>query len=131
MKRGAYATSNFTEGRHTGVYGLIGTLVYRHLHAQPERYRSKDEYSVEVRYFISFLQILAAQMLKTARTHWQIENYFQWVLDLAFREDDCRIRKDNGAQSCAILLSVLPVHIVLPSGSPCGRRRCHSAVADS
>jgi predicted transposase YbfD/YdcC len=46
-------------------------------------------------------------MLKTERTHWQIENYFQWVLDLAFREDDCRIRKDNGDPNCAILLSVL------------------------
>jgi nucleoside-diphosphate-sugar epimerase len=22
----------------TGVYGLIGNLVYRHLHAQPDRY---------------------------------------------------------------------------------------------
>ena len=42
-------------------------------------------------------------MLKTVRTHWQIENSFHWVLDVAFREDDCRIRKENGAQNFAVL----------------------------
>ena len=26
-----------------------------------------------------------------------------WVLDIAFREDDCRIRKGNGAENFAVL----------------------------
>ena len=26
-----------------------------------------------------------------------------WVLDIAFREDDCRVRKGNGAENFAVL----------------------------
>ena len=30
------------------------------------------------------------------REHWEIENRLHWHLDLTFREDDSRVRKDNG-----------------------------------
>jgi predicted transposase YbfD/YdcC len=36
------------------------------------------------------------------RSHWGIENSLYWVLDVGFREDDCRIRKDNAPQKFAI-----------------------------
>jgi predicted transposase YbfD/YdcC len=32
-----------------------------------------------------------------ARAHWGIENELHWVLDVAFREDDSRIRAGNAA----------------------------------
>ena len=32
-----------------------------------------------------------------------IENSVHWVLDVAFQEDDSRVRKGNGAQNLAIL----------------------------
>ena len=31
------------------------------------------------------------------RSHWAIENGLHWVLDVAFREDDCRVRAGNAA----------------------------------
>lgn len=62
-----------------------------------------DQRSLETRYFISSLQTSAAQLLEAARTHWQIENSCHWVLDIAFREDESRLRKDHGAQNFAIL----------------------------
>jgi hypothetical protein len=31
-----------------------------------------------------------------------VENSLHWVLDGSFREDDCRIRKDKGAQNFAV-----------------------------
>jgi predicted transposase YbfD/YdcC len=37
------------------------------------------------------------------RNHWNIENQLHWTLDVAYREDDCRIRKDNAAQNFAII----------------------------
>jgi predicted transposase YbfD/YdcC len=85
--------------RSTERWPQLTTLVK----VQSERYLAEDDCSVEVRYFISSLTTSAAHMLKTVRTHWQIENSFHWVLDVAFREDDCRIRKDNGAQNFAVL----------------------------
>ncbi len=33
------------------------------------------------------------------RSHWGIENSLHWVLDMAFREDECRKRKDNSAEN--------------------------------
>lgn len=39
----------------------------------------------------------------TTRTHWHTENGLHWVLDIAFREDECRIRKEYGAQNLSIL----------------------------
>jgi len=36
-----------------------------------------------------------------ARTYWGIENKVGWVLDIAFSEDDSRVRKVHGAQNFA------------------------------
>lgn len=36
-------------------------------------------------------------------SNWGIENSMHWVLDVAFREDDCRIRIGDVAQNLAIL----------------------------
>jgi len=62
-----------------------------------------DKRSEESRYYISSLSGDAEQALEAVRGHWGIENKVHWVLDIAFREDDCRIRKGNGAQNFAIL----------------------------
>ena len=37
------------------------------------------------------------------RGHWGIENQVHWVLDLAFREDESRVRKDHSPQNFAVL----------------------------
>ncbi len=58
---------------------------------------------VKTRYFISSLPSDAKQLLSAIRGHWGIENKLHWVLDIAFREDDCRTRKGNGAQNFAVL----------------------------
>jgi predicted transposase YbfD/YdcC len=69
---------------------------------QAER-RLGEETTTTRRYFISSLESNAAQLLHAVRTHWGIENKVHWVLDIAFREDDCRIRKGNGAENFAVL----------------------------
>jgi predicted transposase YbfD/YdcC len=62
-----------------------------------------DETTVTRRYFISSLKSDAKLLLHAIRSHWGIENKVHWVLDIAFREDDCRIRKGNGAENVAVL----------------------------
>ncbi len=57
----------------------------------------------EVKYYISSLLSSAQHILNTVRGHWGIENQLHWVLDIAFREDDCRLRKGNGAQNFAVV----------------------------
>lgn len=61
------------------------------------------ETSVERRYYISSLQADAKQLGKAIRGHWTIENSLHWVLDIGFREDGSRIRKDHAPENVATL----------------------------
>lgn len=57
----------------------------------------------ETRYYISSLSGEAEEFAHAVRSHWGIENCVHWVLDIAFREDDSRVRKGHGAENLAIL----------------------------
>jgi len=45
----------------------------------------------------------AQDFLSVVRRHWDIENGLHWELDVVFREDDCRSRKDHGPENLALL----------------------------
>ena len=49
--------------------------------------------SIQTRYYISSLPNDARVLLASVRTHWGIENSVHWVLDVAFGEDDSRVRQ--------------------------------------
>jgi hypothetical protein len=40
------------------------------------------------------------------RSHWSIENSLHWTLEVTFREDQCRVRKDNGPQNINTLRQI-------------------------
>ncbi|MCC5662258.1 ISAs1 family transposase [Nostoc sp. XA010] len=62
--------------------------------------------TVETRYFISSLESNAKQFANSVRSHWGIENSLHWVLDVALKEDECRISKDNAPQNFAVLRQI-------------------------
>ena len=59
--------------------------------------------TTQTRYYISSLLSDAKLFGAAVRNHWGIENSLHWVLDIAFREDESRIRKDNAPANFAIL----------------------------
>lgn len=59
--------------------------------------------SEETRSFICSRRLSASEALATARAHWGIENELHWVLDVTFREDDCRVRAGNAAENFAVI----------------------------
>jgi len=63
----------------------------------------KKETTIEHRYYISSTESSAESLLCASREHWGIENSCYFRLDIAFREDESRIRKGNGAENFAIL----------------------------
>jgi predicted transposase YbfD/YdcC len=53
--------------------------------------------------YLTSLASDVTQFAKAVREHWGVENSLHWVLDVSFREDECRIRKEKGAQNFAVL----------------------------
>ena len=56
----------------------------------------------ERRYYLTSLTD-AASFGRAARGHWGIENGLHWVLDMAFREDENRVRVGHGAENMIVL----------------------------
>ena len=65
----------------------------------------KDGITTEsLNYFIySCSGLTARQLMDAKRQHWGIENGLHWVLDMQFREDESRARKDNSAENLNVL----------------------------
>jgi predicted transposase YbfD/YdcC len=59
--------------------------------------------SQETSYYITSLAAEATPIAQAVRGHWGIENSLHWVLDIAFREDESRIRKDHAPENFAII----------------------------
>jgi predicted transposase YbfD/YdcC len=53
----------------------------------------KAEY--ETRFYLTSLVLLAVQLGLIVRSHWAVENSLHWVMDMTFRDDECRVRTDH------------------------------------
>ena len=54
-------------------------------------------------FYIASLDAEPEKMSKYIRNHWQIENSLHWVMDVTFRQDECRIRTGNAAANFATI----------------------------
>lgn len=55
----------------------------------------------ETRFYITSLVLLACMIGPMIRAHWAIENSLHWVMDMIFRDDECRIRTNNAPANFA------------------------------
>lgn len=63
----------------------------------------KDKITTETRWYISSFPAYVTRFSTAVRGHWAIENSLHWCLDIAFREDDSRVRKDHSPENLAVL----------------------------
>jgi predicted transposase YbfD/YdcC len=54
-----------------------------------------DKVEQETRFYITSLVLLADLLGPIVRSHWAVENSLHWVMDMIFRDDECRVRTDH------------------------------------
>jgi predicted transposase YbfD/YdcC len=85
--------------------------------------------STETRLYISSLPPEPANILAACRSHWSIENNLHWQLDVTFREDECRTRKDHAAINLAMMRhTALNLLKREPTKIPIKRKRIKAAI---
>jgi predicted transposase YbfD/YdcC len=63
-----------------------------------------EETKLATRYYISSLAPDHVELIaKAVRAHWSIENSQHWVLDMVFREDECRVHEVNASANFSML----------------------------
>jgi predicted transposase YbfD/YdcC len=55
----------------------------------------RDKVERETRFYITSLVLPASQIGSLVRDHWAVENSLHWVMDMVFRDDECRVRTDH------------------------------------
>lgn len=60
--------------------------------------------AIHRRYYLSSIkEPTAAQAAAIVRAHWGVENGLHWVLDIAFREDESRVRSKHAAENFGLI----------------------------
>lgn len=90
------------ETRTTTVIHDVAWLQERHdwpglksLVMVESRRELNDSSETETRFFITSLSLPAKAMGAIVRDHWAVENALHWVMDMVFRDDECRLRTDH------------------------------------
>ena len=78
----------------TGLHSVVMVEAERRLNGVVTR---------DTRYYLSSLPGEARAIGAAVRGHWGVENRLPWVLDLAFREDESRVRVGHAAENLAVL----------------------------
>jgi len=97
--RRCYASNDCEWLRKKAEWAGVKSIVM----VERERTVLGEETSKERSYYISSLEAGAKEIGKAIRQHWSIENSLHWVLDIGFREDESRIRKDRAPENVATL----------------------------
>ena len=70
---------------------------------ESQRRISGEPPTIERRYYLASLDGGVKRFAEAVRSHWGIENQMHWVLDMAFNEDGCRIRKNHAPENFAVV----------------------------
>lgn len=69
-----------------GLTGLVIINSHREIDGKAES---------ETRLYITSLSLPAQSLAAVIRSHWAVENSLHWVMDMVFRDDECRLRTEN------------------------------------
>lgn len=84
----------------------------------------------EVRFLISSLRVEAELIASYIRDHWSVENGLHWVMDMVFRDDECRIRKDSAPANFAVIKHMASNILRAAKAKQSMRQKRHAAAWD-
>jgi predicted transposase YbfD/YdcC len=92
-----------------------------------ERQVGAEPATVATRYYLSSLPAKVKSFARAVRGHWGIETSLHWVLDISFREDESRLRKDHGPENLALIrrlaASLMHQETTAKGGVACKRKQ--------
>jgi predicted transposase YbfD/YdcC len=88
---------------HTGLWGYEDWVGLQTVAMVEAWWAQGNAVSDERRDYIRSLGLDAKRIAGSVRGHWAIENVLHWVLELAFRDDDSRIRNGHAPENFAML----------------------------
>jgi predicted transposase YbfD/YdcC len=77
-----------------GLKGVVIIDSTREIGARTER---------ETRYYLTSSPWRAERLGPMVRDHWAVENSLHWVMDMTFRDDECRIRTEHAPENFVTL----------------------------
>jgi predicted transposase YbfD/YdcC len=77
----------------------------------------------ETRFYITSLVMLAHLLGPVIRSHWAIENSLHWVMDMVFRDDECRVRTNHAPANFTTIKHMAHNLLRRPSGKDSFRVR--------
>jgi len=84
----------------------------------------------ETRFYIASLVLLAHLLGPVMRSHWVIENSLHWVMDMIFRDDECRVRTDHAPANFTTIKHMARNLIRMTPGKASLRLKCKTASWD-
>ena len=99
----AVAAKDFLSPDVMAKWAGIMTIIKIEAYVEYKNGKNKGKREYQERYYISSLAADAKKINEAIQAHWGIETKLHWVLDVAFREDDSRVRKGYADQNLAAL----------------------------
>ncbi len=75
--------------------GMKSVIMVESTRLIPGPTRDADKLERETRFYITSLALAACLVGAMVRDHWAVENGLHWVLDMVFRDDECRLRNNH------------------------------------
>jgi len=84
----------------------------------------------QTRFYIASLVMLAHLLRPVMRSHWAVENSLHWVMDMIFRDDECRVRTNHAPANFTTIKHMAHNLLRRPSGKDSFRLRRKVAAWD-
>jgi len=110
--------------------GLNGVVMVESTREIPGSSPGTDKIERETRFYITSLTWLAYQLGPVIRSHWAIENSLHWVMDMIFRDDECRIHTEHAPANFTTLKHMAHNLIRKAPGKPSFRAKRKIAAWD-